>query len=158
MVKSRGKDAAIPKQVEPAINPNLPTTDERHAYYILQEPSSPSVAPPNAIRVVQYKRRQFLHDDPEDFRRPYGFAEWENELTFSEIYAYNLLPFDRDLIFLYDLWVEFGKDKKKLLNFFTQFSKIITGDPKRRRLDLAIKLVMGKLSLKKIMEMVKKIE
>lgn len=147
-----------PKQIEPAIDPNAPVSDNRFSYYILEEPNSPSVTPPNAIRVVQYQRRQFLHDDPDDFRRPYGFAEYERELTFNELDEYNLLPFEKDQILLFDLWQDFGKDKVKLLAFLASFFKMTEGDPKRRRIGMVTKLAMDKWTLKKAQAEVKKIQ
>lgn len=130
----------IPVQIEPSIDPHTPITSEVHSYYILEEPNSPSVAPPNAIRKVQYKRRQFLHDDPDDFRRPYGYVDYENELSFEEIDKYNLLPFDRTQILLYDLWQSFGKDKPRMLKFFEYFFKAVLGDTDGHRMKSATKL------------------
>lgn len=150
-------DKKIPKQIEPAIDPNAPATDNRFSYYILEEPNSPSVAPPNALRVVQYRRRQFLHDDPDDFRRPYGFAEYERELTFEDIDKYNLLPFDHDQIILFDLWKSFGKDKVKMAQYFTMFFKVMEDDPQGNRLKLASKLITETWSLKKIKSTIKSI-
>lgn len=147
----------IPKQVEPVLDPNEPITDNRHTYYILEEPQSPSVAPPNALRVVQYKRRQFLHDDPDDFRRPYGFAEYERELSFEDIDKYNLLPFDHDQIILFDLWKSFNKDKTKMAQYFTQYFKIMEDDPLGNRLKMTSKLITETWSLKKIKTTISKI-
>jgi hypothetical protein len=94
------------------------------------------------MRVTQYKRRQFLHSDlaDEDYRRPYGFAEYSRELTFTELDEYNLLPFDPSQIALFDLWQSLDKSKDKLLAFFVQFFKVIEGDPELYRLNLATKL------------------
>lgn len=151
-------DKEIPAQIEPAIDPDEPTTAERHSYYLLQEPKSPSVAPPNALRVVQYARRQFLHDDPDDFRRPYGFVEYERELTFKEIAEYNLLPFDRDDILLFDLWQSFGQDKAKMQSFFIQYFKVTKGDVEGERMKLASKLITGEWSLGKVKAAIKAIQ
>jgi len=133
------------KQIEPSLDPNPPETNERHSYYILKEPSSPSIAPPNAVDKVQYQRQgayvqQYLHDDSSDFRRPWGFVTYERELSFEEIDEYNLLHYDPAQRALFDLWKLFKKDKVKLLAFFTHYFDVIKDDPKRERLDLAYKL------------------
>lgn len=150
-------DKKIPKQILPIIDPNASEGDDRYLYYLLEEPNSPSVAPPNAAKVVQYARRQFLHDDPDDFRRPYGYAEYSRELTFEDIDNYNLLPFDRDQIILFDLWKSFNKDKVKMAQFFTLFFKIMEDDPQGNRLKMASKLITETWSLKKIKSTIKSI-
>lgn len=131
-----------PKQIEPAIDPEPPTKgSERFQYYLLEKPNSPSVTPPNAVTVVQYKRRQFLHDDPNDFRRPYGYCEYERELSFTEIDKYNLLPFDPEQILLFDLWQSFDKDKRKMMEFFNRLFGETETDPDRRKPIAANKLI-----------------
>lgn len=148
----------IPEQIQPAISPDPPTTDARYSYYILEEPKSPSVAPPNAIRVVQYKRRQFAFDDPEDYRRPYGFCEYSHELTFTELDAYNLLPFDPNMIAMFDLWQSFEHDTTALLSFFTRFFKVIEADPQLSRLAQATRLAKKGWTLRTVKTLVKEIK
>lgn len=148
----------IPKQQLPVIDPNKPEGDATYRYYILEEPKSPSVTPPNAIRVVQYARRQFIHSEDEDYRRPYGYVDYSHELTFGELDAYNLLPFDPDQITLFDLWQSFEKDKAVLLIFFGGFFEVIEGDPELYRLGLAIKLAGREWTLKKAKAAVKRIK
>lgn len=148
----------IPSQIQPAIDPNPPTTDSRYSYYILEEPNSPSVAPPNAIRVTQYRRRQFILDDPEDYRRPYGYAEYERELTFGELDQYNLLPFDPNMIAMFDLWQSFEQDGTALLAFFVRFFKVIEADPKLSRLKLATRLARKGWTLRTVRALIREIK
>lgn len=152
------KKGEIPEQQLPILDPNPPTTDNRYSYYILEEPNSPSVAPPNALQISQYRRRQFLHDDPEDFRRPYGFCEYERELTFTELDQYNLLPFDPNMIAMFDLWQSFEQDGTALLAFFVRFFKVIEADPKLSRLKLATRLARKGWTLRTVKTLIKDIK
>ena len=150
------------KQIEPSLDPSPSFDNNIYSYYILSEPESPSPAPPNARDKVQYQRRgafvqQFLHDAPNDFRRPWGYVTYARELTFNEIDEYNLLHFDPIQRALFDLWKLFDKDTVKLLTFCTKFFNVIEGDPKRERLTMANKLADGKWTLKQVRAAIKRI-
>ena len=155
--------AKVPKQIEPAFDPNPPVGDKIFSYYILTEPASPSAAPPNALDKVQYQRQgeyvqQFLHDDPANFIRPWGYVTYDHELTFNEIYQYNLYHFDPVKRSLYDTWILLGRDTAKMRTFFTHFFKAIEGDPEMHRLRLAIRLVGQDWTLAKVRSEIKDIK
>lgn len=146
-------------QILPVIDPNDPISSNRFLYYILEEPNSPSITPPNAIKVVQYQTlpRAFVHGDPDDFRQPYGLATYDHELDFGEILKYNLLPYNPRQRFLYDLWLSFDHNKNRLARFLTQFYRIIENDPARTRLSLAARLINDDSTLDSIIAMVEAI-
>lgn len=145
-----------PKQIEPAIDPNAPTGPERHSYFILRKPQSPSVTPPNAMKVTQYHKRSWLPGEySDDERRPWGQVLYQRELTYSEILEYDLLPLDPEQIALFDLWVSLDKDKDKMSAFFVEFFE--NGDTARKRVESASRLVAKGWTLKKAIEAIKRI-
>lgn len=148
----------MPKQIDPAIDPIEPREgSKRYFYHILQEPHSPSIAPPNAIEIKQFERPKFLFpDDPKNFMVTYGFGQYERELTDDELRLYNMLPMDYDAGLLFRLRQEFNEDAKKLLEYCSVFFKMIEDDPLLLRFDLIKKLRDREWDLKKIQAEIKK--
>lgn len=137
-----------PEQITPAIDPNSPTGPERHSYFILKKPQSPSVTPPNAIKVLQYRKRSWLPGEySDDERRPWGQVLYQRELTFDEIDEYDLLPMDPVEIALFDLWVSLGKDKDKMQAYTAEFFE---NDAVRKRVASMERLVGKGWGLKKV--------
>lgn len=130
-----------PKQILPRLDPDPPETGAEAWYYILNEPHSPLVAPPNALKVETYDAPRLLNpDDRSDDRVVYGFGGWEKPVTWNELEKYNMLPFDFDERILYDLWQLLGKDKESLMVYLTVFFGLLEGDKGANCLGLAIKL------------------
>lgn len=142
----------IPEQIDPVIDPIEPELgSERYFYYLLQEPESPSVTPPNAVDVKQYHRAHFLFpDDPENFMVAYGFAEYERELSIEELEKYNMLPFDYDKGLLFRLHQQFEGDDTQLLKYCEMFFKVIKDDPSLVKFELVKKLRNRQWTLKSL--------
>lgn len=137
-----------PKQIQPLINPEPPETTSRFRYFSLNEPQSPQVAPPNAIRAQTYDAPRMLRpDDQHDNRIAYGFVEYESALTWAELEKYNMYSFDYDEGVLYDLWQLLDKDKKALMRYLTSFFGLLEGDKGANCLGLAIKLASREWTL-----------
>lgn len=148
----------MPKQIEPQLDPEKPTSKNRYLYYLMEKPNSPSITPPNAVRVVQYEKAQYLHDAPYDFRQPYGFVEYDHELTFQEVEDYNLLPFDRDTIIFYDLWRLCSKNTKRMEAAFDQYFRMLKEDPEGKCVGMVINLVTNGWTSPKVKAAVKKLK
>lgn len=147
MTKSKPRP---PKQIEPLLDPNAPDTANRVRYFILNEPQSPTVAPPNAVRWQEYDvPRMLRQNDPDDDRVAWGFIEYEEKVTWQELKEYNMLPFNYDESILFDLWQSFDEDKDKLMDFLGLFFTAVEGDTGLRRLGLALKLLDRDWTLKR---------
>lgn len=146
-------------QIEPLLDPEPPKTENRYHYYLLEKMHSPPIATQNAIRWRAYHSpRPLRQGGLPDSRKAYGFIEYEEKLTWTDLKRYNMYPFDRTESLLFDSWLALGEDKAKLAAYFKQFLKVIEDDPDLSRIESALGLVYWGWTPKQIMAAIEAIE
>lgn len=128
-----------PPQIQPLIDPELPTSDVRHVYYILTAMDSPpDSAPPNAINYRKYDVPRDIGGDD----MAYGEITYNRLIKWSELKQYKMRPVEKIAGIYFRLWEEFGEDEAALITWLTLFYKLTDSDGKELpRLRLAISLI-----------------